>query len=213
MRIAILLSVLALLWPEQAPANDDRAGEFDYYVLALSWSPGWCDREGRARGSEQCDPGRGLGWSLHGLWPQYERGWPADCPTAKAPPSRRMTSEMTDIMGTSGLAWHQWRKHGTCTGLSASDYFALSRLAYERVTRPAVFRQLTDPVRIPAHIVEEAFLAENPALEPDMLTITCKDGQIQEARICLTRDLEPRRCAPDTRRDCSAQSALFVPLQ
>lgn len=195
-----------------APVRADSAGVFDYYVLALSWSPGWCDRTGAARGSEQCAPGRALGWTLHGLWPQHEEGWPEYCTTPHAPPSRAQTGAMADIMGTSGLAWHQWRKHGTCSGLSAADYFAQSRRAYDSVTRPEALRSLDRPVTLPATLIEEAFLNDNPGLSPDMLTVTCRDGQIQEVRICLTRALEPRLCAADTRRDCAARDALFLPI-
>jgi ribonuclease T2 len=182
-------SILALTLSAGLASAQDRAGEFDYYVLALSWSPNWCVMEGDARGAEQCETD--LGWNLHGLWPQYHRGWPDFCPTNERAPSRRMTGEMVDIMGSSGLAWHQWRKHGVCSGLSAADYYALSREAYDSIARPAVFRKLEDPVRLPARIVEEAFLKENPHLEADGLTVTCRNDMIQEVRICLSRDLTP----------------------
>lgn len=119
---------------------------------------------------------------------------------------------MVDIMGSSGSAWHQWKKHGRCSGLSSDDYFALSRLAYERVNRPALLRDLDRAVRLPAHLIEEAFLKENPDWTADMLTITCRDGRIQEARLCLTRSLEPRVCGADVIRDCSMSNALFDPI-
>ncbi|WP_195821520.1 ribonuclease T2 family protein [Roseobacter sp. MH60115] len=206
----------ALIWLLTAlplAAQDHRAGFFDYYVLSLSWSPTWCALEGDARGSDQCAPRHDHGWILHGLWPQYERGYPEYCRTGERAPSRRMTREMADVMGTSGLAWHQWKKHGTCSGLNASDYYALSREAYARVTRPEVFRKLDKPVRLPASVVEEAFLQSNPDLEAKGITITCKAGHIQEARICLTRALSPRTCGADVLLDCSSASALFTPIR
>ncbi|MFT7592695.1 MAG: ribonuclease T2 [Paracoccaceae bacterium] len=190
-----------------------KAGEFDYYVLSLSWSANWCAREGDARGSDQCDARHDHGWTLHGLWPQYTRGWPSFCQTAKRPPTRGMTAEMADIMGNAGLAWHQWKKHGTCSGLSAEDYFALSRRAYDSLNRPEVFRRLQRTVKLPASVVEEAFLKANPGWGRNMLTVTCKDGYIQEARLCLSRDLTPVPCGPDTVRDCSLTDALFTPIR
>ena len=196
-----------------ALAEGERAGEFDYYVMSLSWSPNWCAREGDARRSEQCEPQEDHGWILHGLWPQFHRGWPSYCRTTERPPSRGMTAQMADIMGTSGLAWHQWKKHGTCSGLSASDYYALSRHAYGLITRPEVFRRLDRAVRLPASVVEEAFLKENPSLTPDALTITCKDGYIEEARICLSRDMQPVPCGGDTISDCRLKDAVFTPLR
>ncbi|MEO0487225.1 MAG: ribonuclease T2 [Pseudomonadota bacterium] len=203
--------VLLMLLAPPALARGERSGDFDYYVLALSWSPNWCAREGDARSAAQCDTD--LGWSLHGLWPQYERGWPSYCPTTARNPSRAMTGAMADIMGSSGLAWHQWNKHGTCTGSSAAEYYAASRAAYEAITRPAAFRQLERTFEISARIVEEAFIQSNQQLEPDMITITCRDGYIQEARICLTKDLAPRACGADVRRDCQARDALFTPIR
>src|SRR5688500_8715794 len=55
---------------EAAPATV-AGGNYDYFVMALSWSPTWCLGHPQDRG--QCD-GRGYGFILHGLWPQYERG-------------------------------------------------------------------------------------------------------------------------------------------
>lgn len=210
MRILItLLIVLA------APlrADGDRAGVFDYYVLALSWTPTWCALEGDARGSEQCDAANDFGWTLHGLWPQYHRGWPSFCQSAQRPPSRTMTSGMADIMGSSGLAWHQWKKHGSCSGLSAQAYYDLSRKAYASVVRPQVFRQLSKPVTLPAKVIEEAFLKANPQIEANMLTITCKAGRIQEARLCLSKTLDPVPCGRDVIRDCDMTDALFDPVR
>lgn len=193
--------------------DGERAREFDYYVLSLSWSPNWCAYEGDARGSEQCDARHDHGWIMHGLWPQFHRGFPSYCKTSERPPSRRMTADMADIMGTGGLAWHQWKKHGTCTGLSAPAYYALSREAYRRVVRPPVFRKLDQAVKLPASVVEDAFLQSNPDFEPDGITITCRAGHIQEARICLSRSLDPVPCGQDVVRDCTARDALFTPVR
>lgn len=209
MRLIAILLLTATL----ARADGQKAGAFDYYVLSLSWSPTWCALEGDARQSPQCDPQKDFGWVLHGLWPQYERGWPSYCQTPHRNPSRAQTAKMADIMGTSGLAWHQWKKHGTCSGLSAEAYFSLARRAYETVERPGVFRKLTSPVRLPAGVIEEAFVKANGALDPEEITITCKSGRIQEARICLTRGLEPRACGSDVQRDCTLTKALFDPVR
>ncbi|WP_137701143.1 ribonuclease T2 family protein [Marimonas lutisalis] len=208
-----LVAVVLMLWAALARADGERPGVFDYYVLSLSWSPSWCAIEGDARNSPQCDARHDFGWTLHGLWPQFHRGWPAFCLTVERQPNRGLTNEMADIMGTSGLAWYQWKKHGVCSGLSAPDYYALSRRAYESINRPAIFRKLAKPVKLPAQIVEEAFLKANPGLEPDMITITCKQGRIQEARICLSKDLTPVPCGRDVVQDCRMKDALFDPIR
>ena len=212
MRLLIALFLSACL-TGTAHAEGEPAGEFDYYVLALSWSPTFCAPEGNARGNPQCDDDKDSGWVLHGLWPQFERGWPSYCRSTRGNPSRADTAAMVDIMGSSGSAWHQWKKHGICTGLSSDDFYTLARHAYNSVNRPEVFRKLDKPVTLPAKVVEQAFLKANPDWQPDMLTITCKAGRIQEARLCLTRDLEPRRCGADVIRDCSMRDALFDPIR
>jgi len=199
--------------PIQLSADGEKSGEFDYYVLALSWSPNWCATTGDARASEQCDAREDYGWILHGLWPQFHRGWPAYCRTAEAPPTRRMSREMADIQGNAGLAWHQWKKHGTCSGLSAQRYYDLARTAYDSVTRPAVFRKLDKPVKLPASLIEDAFLKANPTLSEDTLTVTCRDGYIEEVRICLSKDLDPVPCGRDTIQDCRLKNAIFDPIR
>jgi ribonuclease T2 len=204
--------VALLLMTTLAHAEGERAGDFDYYVLSLSWSPNWCALEGNERGSPQCDDAADFGWVMHGLWPQNERGWPSFCRTTERDPSRRDTEAMADIMGTSGLAWYQWQKHGRCAGLSSDAYYATARQAYDAVNRPEVFRKLDRTVTLPASLIEEAFLRANPDWQADMLTITCKAGHIQEARLCLTKELEPRICGADVIRDCTMNNARFEPI-
>ena len=213
MHLPKLCLTFVLLWCSMAAqAKDEVAGAFDYYVLSLSWSPNWCALEGDARGSPQCMPDRNLGWTLHGLWPQFHRGYPSYCRTLERPPSRRMTAGMADIMGTDGLAWHQWKKHGSCTGLAAFEYYALSRQAYAKITRPEVFRKLDRSIKLPASVVEDAFLKVNPGLARDGITVTCRTRHIQEVRICLSRDLDFVSCGQDVVHDCKLQDALFTPI-
>ena len=206
MKAALIPLVLAL-WPAAAPA-DGVAGDFDYYVLALSWQPGWCRTTGDGRGADECGRGSGLDFTVHGLWPQYEQGWPDYCDTPERDPSRREAQAMTDLMDP-GLALHQWRKHGRCSGLSAGDYYAALRQAAESMTIPAPFDDLPRDITLPPAVVEDAFLEANPGLSPDGITVTCKAEVLAEVRICLTRDLESRDCAPDARRDCSRPRVLM----
>lgn len=213
MRFSLVSLTLSLALATFAKADGEAAGEFDYYVLALSWQSTWCALEGDARGAPECAAGHKRGWVMHGLWPQNEQGWPAYCPTAQHPPSRRMTREMADIMGSAGLAWHQWNKHGRCSGLSAEAYFSLSRRAFAKIERPAVFRELKKPVRLPAKVVEEAFLKDNPDWSAEMITVTCKRDRVQEVRLCLTKKLDPRACGRDVSRDCDLSDALLDPMR
>jgi ribonuclease T2 len=210
-RMLMLFAVLCA--PFAAQAEGEPAGDFDYYVLALSWSPAWCALEGDARDDPQCDAGQGLTFILHGLWPQYENGWPSFCRTVERDPTRGETAAMADIMGGSGLAFYQWKKHGRCSGLSALAYYRTARQAFASLTIPPLFAEVNRPLTLPASVIEAAFLEANPMLSRDQITITCKDGLIQEARLCLTRDLTPRRCGDDVIRDCRLTDAVLEPVR
>ncbi|WGI22757.1 ribonuclease T2 [Amylibacter sp. IMCC11727] len=209
--IRIFLS--ALLLGSMAHADGENPGQFDYYVMALSWSPNWCALEGDSRKADQCHPRHDHGWILHGLWPQFESGWPSFCRANERAPSRAMTAAMADIMGSGGLAWHQWKKHGTCSGLSATEYYTQSRAAYGAINRPEILRKLDKTIALPASVIEAAFLEANPTLQADQITITCKQNHIQEARICLTKEFEFRRCGRDAIRDCKATKATLNPIR
>jgi ribonuclease T2 len=189
-------SPLALGLVLAAPAA--RAQGFDYYVLALSWTPSWCAAEGARDG--QCDPERDLGFTLHGLWPQYEEGWPEDCASDAADPSRRETAAMADVMGSGSLAWYQWKKHGRCAGLPSREYFALARRLYGALDLPR-----PNAGSATAAGLEAAVLDANPALGSDGVIVTCRGGRIAELRLCLTPDGAPRACAADVLADACRQ--------
>jgi ribonuclease T2 len=209
----MLWAIVALCWSGAAMAEGEKAGDFDYYVLSLSWSSAWCVLDGDARDDPQCDAGRDLTFILHGLWPQYEEGWPSYCRTTERDPTRAMTAAMADIMGGAGLAFYQWKKHGRCSGLSAQGYYDTAREAYQSIEIPELFRNVRKPLSLPASVIEDAFLEVNPGLSRDQITITCKEGLIQEARICLNPDLTARRCGADVIRDCRLSDAVLEPLR
>jgi ribonuclease T2 len=183
-----------------------RAEGFDYYLLALSWSPSWCEAEGAATGAEQCRPERDFGFVLHGLWPQHETGWPEYCDTAARDPDRAETAAMADVMGSGGLAWAQWKKHGRCTGLEPEEYFALSRRAFQ------AFRLPEPEARTDAASVAAAFRAANPGVPADGIAVTCRAGLLREVRVCLTPELAPRSCGADVLEDaCRGNRTLAAP--
>ncbi len=204
MKALVLFPLLATL-----AGTPVRAEDFDYYVMALSWSPSWCAAEvSKGDPPEQCTAKRHLGFSLHGLWPQFsDGGWPEFCDSREQDPSRAASKAMADIMGSSGLAWYQWKKHGRCSGLSAAGYYNLSRRAFNSVALPNMTSD-----RETALDIEQAFLDANPALRSDNLIVTCVNGTVREVRICLSPTLEPQACAEDVQRDaCRLTSPLSVP--
>ena len=203
------LACLAVALTPALAHADDIAGQFDYYVLSLSWSPSWCSQTGDRRGADQCRRGRGDDFIVHGLWPQYENGYPQDCRTNERDPSRRESQRMADIMGSGGLAWYQWQKHGRCSGLSAHSYYDTMRQASENIRIPDVFDDLDRDITLPPSVAEEAFLEANPELTRNGVTVTCQGNALQEIRICLNKDLSPRECGRDIRRDCTRPRILM----
>ena len=207
-RILALAAMCMIALPAlRVQAEGEASGDFDYFVMSLGWSSNWCALEGDRKGDPQCDAGRNLTWTLHGLWPQYEDGYPSYCRTSQNDPSRAESEAMADIMGGSGLAWYQWKKHGRCAGLPAKSYYATMRKAFASVTIPPLFANVSKDLQVPAEVIEKAWLESNPNLNRDQITVTCKAGMIQEVRICLTPALEPRRCGADVIRDCTLQDA------
>jgi ribonuclease T2 len=196
----IALGLSLVLLAGAAKADTGRDGGFDYYVMALSWSPNWCAQTGDSRGDPQCNAGPGLTFTLHGLWPQYDAGgYPSACRTGAADPTRAQTAAMADLMGGAGLAWHEWKTHGRCSGLEAGPYFAAMRKAYTSVTVPPLFAKVARTLKVAPGVIEAAFLESNPQLAAEDIAVTCAGAMIQEVRICLTRDLAPRPCGPDVR--------------
>ena len=172
-----------------------RPGDFDYYVLVLGWSPAYCNMEGRERRDDQCEAGRKRAFTLHGLWPQYETGWPKDCRIAHRPfVPQSVIDAMADIMPGGGLVIHEYRAHGTCSGLDPERYFAISRELYQRVAVPAPFVHGDETLHLTPAEIETDFLDANPWLKPDMISISCRKGQLLDIRVCFDRDLAPRAC-------------------
>lgn len=190
------------------------AGEFDFYVLALSWSPGFCALEGDQKNRDQCRSGSGLGFVVHGLWPQNERGYPVECGPAGRTPSRQAMDVARNAFPEEGLARHQWRKHGVCSGSSPTDYFNDVRRAREAVVIPQPFAKVEAVQNWNPLDLERAFAAANPGLRPDMMAVSCRRGELQEVRICLTRDLRSfRTCGEVDSGGCRIQAMSVQPVR
>jgi len=180
-------------------------GHFDYYVLVLGWSPTYCLIKGDHRDDPQCDTARSHDFVLHGLWPQYAEGWPLDCYGGKRPwvPSR-LISEMRDIMPNKALVIHEYKAHGTCSGLSPERYYDDARALYGRVRVPAAFDDPQTQRFLSPEKIEAEFLAANDWLRPDMIAVTCRHSNLFDVRICFSRDLRPQACGAneDQKRLC-----------
>jgi ribonuclease T2 len=173
----------------------DKPGAFDYYTLVLSWSPSYCASEGRNRRDRQCDAAKQHGFVLHGLWPQYDRGWPEDCFTGRRPwVPQDVIEAMRDIMPNRNLIIHEYRAHGTCSGLDPEAYFAAARALYQRLEIPARYAAPHRTFSLSPQDIERDFAAANPWLKPETMAVTCRSRKLFDIRICFNRDLSPRGC-------------------
>lgn len=207
--------ILALILFAALPAAAQQPGtpgKFDYYVLALSWSPSFCETESGKGAAEQCAPGRRHGFVVHGLWPQYQQGgWPAHC-AAPAPLPSDLVRSMLPIMPSRKLVDHQWRKHGTCQGGEPGAYFAATRAAFDRIAIPPPLKAPATPLSLSAAQVERLFAQYNPGLDAQSLVVTCRGRKIAEIRVCLDKDLGFRACGSDLRDRCKGD-ILFPPVR
>lgn len=199
------------------PPGKNEAGRFDYYAMVMSWSPSYCAGLQRGGYDPQCHSRDGKRYSfiLHGLWPQHERGWPQDCPIQGRPFVPQKTIDgMLDIMPSPKLVIHEYRKHGTCSGLSPEDYYAVSRQLFKKVAVPARYARTNQALSVsPAELVRD-FVDANPGMKSENMAVACggPGNRLREIRVCFTREGQFRACGrnEDARKLCSA-SKLYLP--
>jgi ribonuclease T2 len=199
-----------------APAQQQhQPGRFDFYVLALSWSPTFCqDTAERGRQSyEQCGSGRPYSFVVHGLWPQYERGFPRDCQVPAPRLNREIMNSMLDLMPAPRLVYHEWDRHGTCSGLPAQAYFDLVRKARAAVKIPEAYSAPQSTLTVSPDEVEDAFAAANPGLPRAGIAVTCGGTRLGEVRICMGKDLRFRECPEVDRRACRRDRLVMPPVR
>lgn len=214
-RLALALAAAAALLgaaPVQARGGGDQPGVFDHYVLAMSWSPEYCAGRG-GNDPVQCATGRQLGFVLHGLWPQHERGYPASCGRVKMPAHLR--DQYEGIYASPKLLHHEWNKHGTCSGLAPQDYLALSAKLKDGLKIPAAFARPQQPVRVSPGQFEAEFHKANPWLAKDSVLPVCGSGGrfLREARVCYAKDGKSRSCSSEaiaySQKSCGQSTFLM----
>ncbi len=201
------------------PPGRNEAGRFDYYSLVLSWSPTHCATVSRSN-DPQCStkPDRPYAFVLHGLWPQHERGWPENCPTRDRPFVPQSTiNRMLDIMPSSSLVIHEYRKHGTCSGLSPDSYFELSRKLHDKIRIPPRFERPNQALIVSPDEIVRDFLSVNPGTKPESFAVVCNGSgnRLREVRVCFSREGEPRACGrnEDPRRLCQSRTVYVPPVR
>lgn len=199
------------------PRGENIAGKFDYYALVLSWSPTHCAEAQRGRDELQCErrDGRRYAFVLHGLWPQHDRGYPESCFVRRNFVPRPVIDDMLDIMPAPGLVVHEYKKHGTCSGLEPARYFSFARQLYNRIRIPKEFQNPMEAINVSPDEIEHAFIQANPGMKPDNLAVSCSGNRLQEIRFCFSKDGNLRACGQNEnqRRMCSLQKIYMPPVR
>ena len=200
----VFLSISGTSWAQRRA----EPGSFDYYVLTLSWSPSFCAKTKGEPDPDQCGTERKFGFVVHGLWPQYaDGGYPASCTRDRTVP-KAVVDQTMPIMPSVGLIVHEWSKHGTCSGLNATDYFARVREAYGKVKIPDAIQAPSDGLSVPAMQVERLFVQANPGLTPEAVAVVCSKRDVTEVRVCLNKDLGFMPCGAKIVDRCRRDAML-----
>ncbi len=200
---------------EAQDRRQNEPGQFDFYVLSLSWSPSFCAANAERpfrRPDPQCGP-RPYSFVVHGMWPQYDRGFPEFCQVPAPRLGRNIVGSMLDLMPSPRLVYHEWDRHGTCSGLSQSAYFDTIRKARAVVKIPQQYLELRSPLTVTPDEVEDAFVAANPGLTREGISVTCGGRRLDEVHICLSRTLQFRDCPEVERRSCRRDRLLMPPVR
>lgn len=211
------MACLGTATPARAAFND-RPGDFDYYSLVLSWSPTFCQSDGGSHSDDpQCSSRRPYAFVLHGLWPQFDKGWPESCDIGKRPfVPRQLINAMLDIMPSDKLVIHEYAKHGTCSGLDPTAYFGLARQLYSSIAIPQRYNGTSSETTVAIRDVVSDFRKANPALRPDMIAVSCnRDGRLREITFCFSKSGQPAHCGrnEDPARMCRASSVSLPPVR
>ena len=178
------------------------SGAFDHYLLTLSWSPEYCHSH---PADDQCTGAKHFGFVVHGLWPEYPNGLsgPQNCSQA---PGLSDPSKMLDIMPSLRLIGHEWTTHGTCSGLSADDYFGLIRKLFSSLRIPSQFAAPKATLLITGSQTRGAFEQANPGLQDADIALSCTGSYLQAVEICYSTGSSPQPIACPARKDCGPGS-------
>jgi len=203
-----LFAVVALAQDAAPDKRQNISGQFDFYVLALSWSPSYCAEVSERRSQRRPDPqcsGRPYAFVVHGLWPQYDKGFPSYCQVPAPRLDRAAISRMLDLMPSPSLVIHEWDRHGTCSGLSVAAYFETVRKARAVVKIPDDYLALATPASVAPDDVAEVFIKANPGLDRADMAVACDKTRLTEVRICMSKDFSFHACPDIVRRTCKRE--------
>jgi ribonuclease T2 len=192
---------------DDSPAE---TGKFDYYLLALSWAPNYCAGHPTDHSSE-CRTGGHTAFVLHGLWPQSNAGRPPMSCSNASPVATETVDHMLNFMPSRGLIQHEWQEHGTCSGLSAQEYFGQAEHAYKNLHVPDEYPKLNHEQQLSVHDLEKTFAEANHA-PPEAFRVSCHAGELVSLEVCVDKNLQYQSCTQSV-RECPVNQVDMRPPQ
>jgi ribonuclease T2 len=189
--------------------DSEGAGQFDYYLLSLSWAPNYCASHPNDRSSE-CRIGGHHTFVLHGLWPQSTSGPPPMSCSNASPVAAATVDHMLNFMPSRSLIQHEWQEHGTCSGLSAQEYFAQAEQAYTHLQVPPQYRNLNQQRQFDVSDLEKSFAEANGA-PADAFRVSCHEGELVNLEVCVDKNLQYRSCTQSVRECPVSQVGMQAP--
>lgn len=209
--LACVLTLAATMVARRHRQKAERqSSSFDYYLLSLSWAPNYCAEHPTDRSSE-CRTGNHTSFVLHGLWPQSNSGQPPLSCSPASPVSAEIVRRMLAYYPSRGLIQHEWEKHGTCSGLSAQDYFADAERGFRKVEVPSRYKNLSAQTQISREQLESDFAAGNHAPQ-GAFRLSCHGGELVALEACLSKQLEFQACTPSV-RECPSGQVVMQPVR
>jgi len=190
--VVVALLIIAIASPAVARSKKKHTGDveantpgvFDYYALSLSWAPTYC--ASHQQDQSECGVGKRYGFVLHGLWPQFLKKWPENCSDATLTPDEE--TKYASAYPSKKLMEHEWSKHGTCSGLSASEYFDLSDSLRKGLKIPEAYQQPEKSFSSNSDELAQTFRTTNPDIEEGGVLAICSGKFLSEIHVCFSKD-------------------------
>jgi ribonuclease T2 len=206
---AAVIAAVSLIVTAAQPRAEGGAPQFDFYVLSLSWSPSYCASVGNQRQDPQCS--RPFGFVVHGLWPETGGGKQVVCAKSDVRLPQALINAQLDIFPSPGLVIHEWRTHGTCSGMEPAAYFDTVHKAFAGITVPAAYGHLAQPQMVETGAIAKDFMSANKGLDASEFAVVCNRQGLEEVRICVSKDLKSFHACSDVVAGSCKSPKVYLP--
>jgi ribonuclease T2 len=205
-----MFAMLVLPMLAGASFAQDSGGGRTRFILAASWEPAFCATNRNKTECRRQKPGDydATNFSLHGLWPMRQEhcgvsdddraadrrsDW-NDLPAVSLSADTRSALDKVMPGTQSGLERHEWARHGTCTNMSADDYFGAAIGLINELNASAVRNLFADNIgkTLDAETIKAAFDKSFGEGASDRVKMSCrrvgKVRVISEITIGLSAD-------------------------